>query len=539
MDNILVNFDNRYNSKNLNMLEANLKIIDFGCSAYLEESKLKYTALGSPANMDPNILRKFTNKNEINGYDEKADIYSLGTVCYEMLIGHNVFNAQNMEELIQKIENGTYKVPTNLSKEAVSFLNSMLQYDASKRLSAEQLSQHQFLTKNINEFQKINIKQVYNKVDKDGLKINIKKNLSIWSIFNEENEQVLMKIPPFLNDLKPIPEYEEVIDNCLKNEDNKIYSERINQVKKRSPQKNSKFENNYLKNKGQLIRKLENKIPQKYHSPPPKINHHKIINSPINNETRNRKYIISGQINNYLPIGSRMPNNNIDKYNLKSQGKDKINKVKDKQKNIIDNINPILKNDEINDNIKMKEQQYKEILTKNKIESGKLNFNQNWDKQKNIQLRNNELKQENKDNRIKKQNTTNNILQYEKCKTFSNEFDGNGKTPFYYEKKVHNNNIYNYNNVEIITPKKEKEIKKNYLNIKEVSKNNSPIHGNNNYKFYKSSKSQKNILQKKQDNYNFDEDSEELENIIEDRFIHEITIKKFRIKNNYLNDPLK
>jgi hypothetical protein len=46
-------------------------------------------------------------------------------------------------------------------------------------------------------------------------------------------------------------------------------------------------------------------------------------------------------------------------------------------------------------------------------------------------------------------------------------------------------------------------------------------------------------LQKKQDNYNFDEDSEELENIIEDRFIHEITTKKFRIKNNYLNDPLK
>jgi hypothetical protein len=36
----------------------------------------------------------------------------------------------------------------------------MLQYEASKRLSAEQLSQHQFLTQNINEFQKINIKQV-------------------------------------------------------------------------------------------------------------------------------------------------------------------------------------------------------------------------------------------------------------------------------------------------------------------------------------------------------------------------------------------
>lgn len=45
-------------------------------------------------------------------------------------------------------------------------------------------------------------------------------------------------------------------------------------------------------------------------------------------------------------------------------------------------------------------------------------------------------------------------------------------------------------------------------------------------------------MQKKQDYYNFDEDSEELENIIEDRFNQELTIKNFRNKNNYLYDPL-
>jgi len=49
---------------------------------------------------------------------------------------------------------------------------------------------------------------------------------------------------------------------------------------------------------------------------------------------------------------------------------------------------------------------------------------------------------------------------------------------------------------------------------------------------YKSSKSQKNIRQIKQDNFNFDEESsEELDNIIENRFNNELTIKNCRHKN--------
>ena len=61
-----------------------------------------------------------------------------------MLIGQGVFNAQNMIDLIKKVEKGTYHVPTNLSVEVVSFLNGMLQYSAKNRLSAEELSRHHF-----------------------------------------------------------------------------------------------------------------------------------------------------------------------------------------------------------------------------------------------------------------------------------------------------------------------------------------------------------------------------------------------------------
>ena len=142
-------FDNIEDKRNGDMLKAKVKLIDFGFARHLEKEKLAYSTLGSPINMDPGILRKL-NKMEHSrefGYDEKADIWSLGTVCYELLIGKSAFDAKNMKELVSKVEKGNYFLPVNLSKEIVSFLNGMLQYDFKKRLSSEQLSRHKFLTK--------------------------------------------------------------------------------------------------------------------------------------------------------------------------------------------------------------------------------------------------------------------------------------------------------------------------------------------------------------------------------------------------------
>ena len=94
------------------------------------------------------------------GYDQKADIWSLGTICYEMLIGKCVFNADDLDDLVPKVENGTYNVPTSLSREVISFLNGMLQYDANSRLNINQLSEYVFLTKNVKNFESIDMKKV-------------------------------------------------------------------------------------------------------------------------------------------------------------------------------------------------------------------------------------------------------------------------------------------------------------------------------------------------------------------------------------------
>ena len=194
LDNIMVSFDNENDKNNLNMMRAKVKIIDFGFAINLK-GNLAFSALGSPINMDPVILQKFSKKdNRQLGYDEKADIWSLGTVCYEMLIGQSVFNADTMNELVRKVENGSYNVPTSVSKEVVSFLNGMLQYDGNNRLSAAELSKSPFLTKRVSDFTKIDTRRVSRKINNKGLNINVKKNQTIWAIFNEEDEKKLVNI---------------------------------------------------------------------------------------------------------------------------------------------------------------------------------------------------------------------------------------------------------------------------------------------------------------------------------------------------------
>jgi len=206
LDNILLNYDNEEDKKNFNLMKAQAKIIDFGFACRINKSGLQYTTLGSPINMDPIILKKLrtsSNKSRQLGYNQKADIWSLGTICYEMLIGKSAFDAEDMDDLVKKIESGKYNVPTTLSSEVVSFLNGMLQYEGKNRLTAEQLSRHDFLTKNVKDFKPLNLKQANREMSTKKL------NQSIWAIFGDKGATQLMNIQGN-QFIKPIDEKEEI-----------------------------------------------------------------------------------------------------------------------------------------------------------------------------------------------------------------------------------------------------------------------------------------------------------------------------------------
>ena len=174
LDNILVNFPSANDKNSLNMMNATVKIIDFGFATKLNKP-LTYTALGTPTNMDPVILENIKTGIPNAGYNEKVDIWSLGTICYEMLVGHIPFTGKSFDELFQRVKQGKYSLPITLSKEVVSFINGMLQQDPNQRLTAQQLLYHDFLVKHPSQFQSMNVRDIPGSIGPGGV-INMNAN---------------------------------------------------------------------------------------------------------------------------------------------------------------------------------------------------------------------------------------------------------------------------------------------------------------------------------------------------------------------------
>ena len=318
LENILLNYDTDEDKQNQNLMKANIKIIDFGFAAKLEKTGLKYTTLGSPINMDPLILKELQKrgkKTKKPGYDKKADIWSIGTICYEMAIGKYVFDAEKIDELIKKIEKGEYTVPTNLSKEIISFINGMLQYGPERRLNIEQLANHNFLKKNVNNFEKLDLHKVNKNLVKSKLKLNVKANATIWALFNDEDEDKLMKIKgnDFATDM-PIAEVDykkansnpNIINNQIKDNNNNNLVPRTNSNNIPLVNNNNLNNNNNINNNN-----LNNNLPKNY------LNN----NLPNNNINNNNNQINKANVNNNI-----MRNNNPNLNNNNNQYNNNINK---------------------------------------------------------------------------------------------------------------------------------------------------------------------------------------------------------------------
>ena len=72
--------------------EVEVVIADLGFAKELDEGDLAKTQCGTPLNMAPEILMG-------HKYDHKVDVWSLGTVFFEMLTGFTPFTGMNKEDL--------------------------------------------------------------------------------------------------------------------------------------------------------------------------------------------------------------------------------------------------------------------------------------------------------------------------------------------------------------------------------------------------------------------------------------------------------
>ncbi|KAL9590054.1 MAG: hypothetical protein Q9203_001158 [Teloschistes exilis] len=109
-----------------------LKIADFGFARSLPSTSLAETLCGSPLYMAPEILR-------YEKYDAKADLWSVGTVLYEMMVGKPPFRASNHVELLRKIERGEDRIKfpeeTTLSDSMKRLIRRLLRRNPVERIS--------------------------------------------------------------------------------------------------------------------------------------------------------------------------------------------------------------------------------------------------------------------------------------------------------------------------------------------------------------------------------------------------------------------
>ncbi|KAI8577081.1 hypothetical protein K450DRAFT_253565 [Umbelopsis ramanniana AG] len=121
------------------------KLVDFGLAALLVSAEeRKRTICGTPNYMAPEILYGR------NGHNQQVDIWSLGILCYTMLVGTPPFHESSHDAIYQKIRNNqimqAYTFPDNikLSDNAKDVITSLLVNDPEKRPTIKQLLEFPF-----------------------------------------------------------------------------------------------------------------------------------------------------------------------------------------------------------------------------------------------------------------------------------------------------------------------------------------------------------------------------------------------------------
>ena len=119
--------------------DGSLKIADFGFARHLEEQKMVETLCGSPIYMAPEILKN-------RKYDSKVDLWSMGVILYELLIGNPPFTGRNHIELLNNILTTNFKIPRDVSitKNCIDLLGSLLITDPGSRISFKKFFEHPF-----------------------------------------------------------------------------------------------------------------------------------------------------------------------------------------------------------------------------------------------------------------------------------------------------------------------------------------------------------------------------------------------------------
>lgn len=122
-------------------LSGKVKIGDFGVARQLNETFKRFSVVGSPYWMAPEVINA-----KSQGYNEKVDIWSLGIMAIELAKGNPPRSNEKPMKVLMSIPNSTPpKLEGQFSKNFKDFVNLCLNINAEQRPQAKELLNHPFI----------------------------------------------------------------------------------------------------------------------------------------------------------------------------------------------------------------------------------------------------------------------------------------------------------------------------------------------------------------------------------------------------------
>ncbi|XP_072889766.1 serine/threonine-protein kinase BRSK2-like isoform X4 [Hemitrygon akajei] len=123
----------------------NIRIADFGMASLQVGDSLLETSCGSPHYACPEVIRG-------EKYDgRRADVWSCGVILFALLVGALPFDDDNLRQLLEKVKRGVFHMPHFIPPDCQGLLRGMIEVDAEKRLSLEQIQKHSWYQGGRNE----------------------------------------------------------------------------------------------------------------------------------------------------------------------------------------------------------------------------------------------------------------------------------------------------------------------------------------------------------------------------------------------------
>ncbi|KAI1484161.1 Pkinase-domain-containing protein [Daldinia eschscholtzii] len=123
-------------------IHGEIKISDFGWSVHAPNSR-RQTMCGTLDYLPPEMIKPGSSDNY---YDEKVDLWSLGVLTYEFLVGEAPF--EDTPVMTQRrIAKADMTIPSFVSPEARDLIKKLLVLDPQKRIPLEQVQTHPWIVK--------------------------------------------------------------------------------------------------------------------------------------------------------------------------------------------------------------------------------------------------------------------------------------------------------------------------------------------------------------------------------------------------------